>query len=935
MKALLKTVVLIKRSIYLSLCVLAFMVEAETAEDYEKALISFNQEKFRESYIHLKNALQQTPEHLPSKLLIGRLFLIDGYPDAAITEFEEIVQAGGDPNLVLLPLANAYFMNSQFNKVIDLNIPRNANQANQLDIYLLKANAHIQQNNIPAAENLFTQTKEKFGDDIRVLNGLAQIALLNKDYNKSNDLITQALLVDPANAQSHMLNGLLYQDQKLYGKALIAFETAYQYAPKDPAIMRALANSYAQSGNIAKASDIVELIETQSPDSLQTKLLKARLLAMAERNKEADVILAELSQTLSLADKANTQYVAKISVVAGIIAHLNKNFDVSVRELSRYLDNQEPSAEIVALLAEGYIRTNEINAAMQLLERHEQLILDNIQIASLACDLYLSKNKVFKCDSLVQLLKQHHGSNAPDVLLLEAKILNRRKNSQKALDILQTKLADNKSADTILFRASLLASLGRYKEALADAQTLLNDNDNRLDYQLLNIDLYIRLEDFEKANQLLTKVLLTDPDNLAGLIHQSRIRFALGDLQGAQTSISKVLDLDKANFSALLLSGQILIKQNQLSDAIDQLIAAKTINPTSISPRELLISIYKQQDTLTLAISELNQLLKLRPSEAEYIYEKAKIHLALKQSEKANKELNTLFFQWAEEPEKLVQLSRLQIANLDFNDAEKSLKIAQQLAPNYLIAQLEYANFLLSRGAFQQAEKHIKRMNKNYPNNINVQFVMGHLFRQTGDLDKAYEHYYKTYQLSANFTAAIIELYKLAEQNLYRQQIIDIFSQLVISDPEKHFNRHLYADLLYLDGKLPEAGKHYQMLTLIDELPNKANIYNNLANIASSTNINQAISYSQQAMDLNPNSSAILDTYGWLQTKNNEPQKGLNILRQAFTLNSDSPTIRYHLAFTLNQLGRTEEAKSELTLALNSEQKFQDRELAEALLLTL
>jgi len=911
------------------------MAQSDTAQDYEKALISFNQEKFRESYIHLKNALQKTPEHLPSKLLIGRILLIDGYPDAAITEFEEIVQAGADLNLVVLPLANAYLMSGQFEKVINLDIPSNANQATQLDIYLLKANAYIQQYNFPLAENQFRRASEKFSDDIRVMNGLAQMALLNKDFINARQLVDKALNIKPSNAQSNLLSGLIYQANKQHNKALHEFETAYQNAPKDPAIKRALANSYAQAGNIAKASKLVSEIEIQNPGSLQIKLLKARLLAMSEKNTEADVVLTELSQTLSLADKADKQYISKISLVAGIIAHLNRNYDVSVRELSRYLDNEEPSAEIVAMLAEGFIRTNDSKSATQLLERHEKLILDNIQISSLACDLYLSRNKVFKCDSLVQQLKERHGENAANVLLLEAKILNRRKHPQDALSILQTKLADNKNTDTILFRASLLASLGRYEESLIDAQSLLAITPHRLDYQLLNVDLFIRLEDFEQANLLLVKILQQDPDNLAALIHQSRIRFASRDLQGADASIQKVLEMDTANFSALLLSGQILIKQERLSDATDQLIAAKTINATSTSPRELLVSIYKQQDSLDLAISELNQLLKLRPSESEYIYEKAKIYLTLKEPEKAKSELDLLFFQWAEQPEKLVQLSRLQLASNDPQGAEASLKVAQQLAPNYLIVQLEYANLLLTNKAFLQAETYIMNMQKSFPNNANVALVKGHYFKETGELESAYKHYYKAYSLSPNFTAALIELYKMANQNIHRTDIIKIFSKQIESQPEAHFIRHLYADLLFLEGEISEATKHYENLIKIDNLSNKAQIYNNLANILSTSDMTKAMSYAQEAVNLDPSSSSILDTQGWLYTKNNNPQQGLNILRQAFTLNSDNPTIRYHLAYTLNKLDRIQEAKSELNLALQSDQKFQEREQAQSLLLKL
>jgi putative PEP-CTERM system TPR-repeat lipoprotein len=910
---------------------MSFIANSGTAEDYEKALISFNQEEFRESYIYLKNALQKTPGHLPSKLLIGRIFLIDGYPEAAITEFEEVVQAGADINLVVLPLANAYLIKGQFEKIIELDIPQNANRATQLDIYLLKANAFIQQDKYILAENQFKRAKEIFGNDIRVINGLAQMALLNKNFTEARRIVIQALAINPPSAISKLISGLIYQSEKEYGNALIEFEAAYQNAPDDPAIIRALANSYAQSGNIVKASELVNEIEAKNLDGFQTKLLKARLLAMSEKSTEADVILSELSQTLSFINKSDKQYVSKVSLVAGITAHLNQNYGVSTRELSRYLNNQEPTAELVAMLAEGYIRTNNIKEASELLERHENLIIDNIQIASLSCDLYLSSNKVFKCDSLVQQLKQRHGE-AEYILLLEAKLLNRRKRPSEALDILQTKLANNKSINTLLFRTSLLASLGRFNESLIDAKALLSTSPDKLTYLNLNIDLFIRLEEFEQANVLLEKVFQQDPNSLAGLINQSRIRFAFTDLQGADASIQKVLALDKSNFSALLLSGQILVKQNRLDDAINQLIGAKTVDANSTSPLELLVSIYKQQNRLDLAISVLDQLLKLRRLEPRYIYEKAKIFLALKESEKAKRELDILFFQWAEQPENLVQLSRLQMKNNDIEGAETSLKIAQQQAPNYLIIQLEYAELLLAKKVFSEADTYIKKLQNSFPDNANVSLVKGHYFKETGDLEYAYKYYYKAYSLSNNFTAALIELYKLASQGVHRIDIMNIFDNLIETQPEANFSRHLYADLLFKEGEITEARKHYEKLILVDGLPNKANIYNNLANIVSDSDIAKAMFYSKEAVNLNPNSSSILDTQGWLFTKNNNLEQGLNILRQAFTLNSDNPTIRFHIAFTLNKLGRAHEARSELELALLSDQEFQERVQAQTLL---
>jgi predicted Zn-dependent protease len=149
----------------------------------------------------------------------------------------------------------------------------------------------------------------------------------------------------------------------------------------------------------------------------------------------------------------------------------------------------------------------------------------------------------------------------------------------------------------------------------------------------------------------------------------------------------------------------------------------------------------------------------------------------------------------------LVQLSRLQLANNDFKGAESSLIKAQKLAPNYLMIQLEYANFLFAKKAFSQADPFIKKMQKSFPNNANVHLVKGHYFKETGELENAYQNYNKAYSLSPDFTAALIELYKLANQNVHRADILTIFSKQIESKPDDNFTRHLYADLLFLEGK--------------------------------------------------------------------------------------------------------------------------------------
>ncbi len=118
----------------------------------------------------------------------------------------------------------------------------------------------------------------------------------------------------------------------------------------------------------------------------------------------------------------------------------------------------------------------------------------------------------------------------------------------------------------------------------------------------------------------------------------------------------------------------------------------------------------------------------------------------------------------------------------------------------------------------------------------------------------------------------------------------------------------------------------YQQLLTVDDIPKRSNILNNMAIILSDNTPDKALEYARQAITLDPNQASINDTFGWLLVKNNDFSKGLDYLRTAYTLNSQSPTIQYHLAYTLSKLDRVAEAKRILDEHKTYNQNFEDKQ---------
>ena len=124
-------------------CAILLLSNSSIAQDkYEAALSAFNQQQVGEAYILLKNTLRDNPDHLPSKLLMGRILLIDGFILDAIDEFEESLQLGADKNLALPYLSTAYLMQGEYDLVVNLADSQSISTETKIALKLNAASAY-------------------------------------------------------------------------------------------------------------------------------------------------------------------------------------------------------------------------------------------------------------------------------------------------------------------------------------------------------------------------------------------------------------------------------------------------------------------------------------------------------------------------------------------------------------------------------------------------------------------------------------------------------------------------------------------------------------------------------------------------------------------------------------------------------------------------
>ncbi|MBD3587354.1 PEP-CTERM system TPR-repeat protein PrsT [Salinimonas sp. HHU 13199] len=897
---------------------------------YDKALTAFNTGEVQSAYLTLKHVLKAAPDHLPAKLLMGRILLLDGYTKEAIEEFEEVLLAGGDKNLVLPALSRAYLREGLYEKIFVMLKRHKLSGDAEISVTLAAGTAYIRLNQLDKARSLYTQALRTYPHVVPLLNAQANLLLDQNELAAAHKLVRRSLSISDSEPLTLITQAKLYAAQ---GKdALSLFAKAYEQAPENPAAMRAYAGALAENGQFDEASTIIDEIEKQTPGDIQNQLIKARILALTQHHSEADKILKSLTDKLSLLTEKQLNERIELSLIAGIVAYLNKNYSLASTELYRYVGKRDASPEQLSMLADAMIKNSNYKDASNLLDKYEETVISHLPLARLYCELNLAMDKPFKCNQILPALAARY-KGQENFAILKVKLLLHDKELDQARKMLATELAGSDNEEVVRLNIALFSEQEEYAKALGLAKSLLQKHPESLAHQALVSDLLIRNNSMDEADKAVDKLLRADPDNVAGLIAKARISLFKEDWSSSTEAIEQAVKIDKTNVPARILAAQIYIAHDNIESATDHLLAAKTLESRNPTPRQLLASLYSRQGKLNAALSEINALLSIDRLSPDFHLQKASVLNEMGKVNEAQSQLNMVYALWAQQPEKLLQLAEQQEQAGDAPGAEKSLQQAMKLAPKAPRPHLEYISFLIRQNHLEQAQPAITEFANQFGKTANLAMLRGDLAVADNQLQQGFSHYMTALDRAPSFRMALIKAFELARTGTGRGELIEYLT--AFEESGDTFQRHLLADLYYIDTDFTRAEKVYNQLLSDDEFENRPFVLNNLANIYAVNDLPKALKLIDTALEKAPRSAALMDTKGWLLSLGEDYQEGLSLLRQAYTLDASDPSVQYHIAYTLNKLGRPEEARAILTKHQTLDKSFREQPDAQALMQSL
>lgn len=893
--------------------------------DYEEAYKTFEDGKIDEAYIFLKRSLNEQPDHLPSKILMAEVLGLSGLYDDSLLEFEESLQAGADPNLIIEPYIKVLLTLKQTDKVT--RIKETLLTPNKLAFLLsAKALAYTQLGDIPQAELHHNRALSTSPNNIIILNTAAQYFLDANKLDRAKELLDIALSNETKAAETYQLYGKYYAKTGQTEKQINTLKKGLAVSENHPIILRDLVSAYTSTGNFASAKEAIELTLEQSPTDPMAKLLLSWVAAELNENELSKTTLDDLVNSLSQIDSDDLSQRDGMLLVSAMANFAATNIELAKGQFEQYLSRNPNHFSAAKLLVEVYRQDRNYLAAANLLEKFNSALTTDVTLVATLCDLYIQAKLNHKCDGLLINTRKQF-SNDLVYIQTQAKLFEARGKLDLALQSLE-KLPNNDLGATIQ-RAVISIRNNEFDKAKTFIDQLMETDASNLDFLNLRASLLKQQGNDTAAIEIYESILAQDRLHYSANFNLAAIYYAQNTLQSARRITTSLLESRPNDLSLLILHARILTRLGESESALETLLLADAAHRESKALNEAFVDLFMTTQDYAQAKLYVSKLLKNDLTDPSLMRLKARVDDALGDTDEAIKGLRALYGVIANDFDQVYQLSLLQRRYGDNEGALRSLKKAEELSPNNFFVKRDLGRMGFIQNDISLAQASLDWLNKQSPTNPDVILLNADMLMLNQNKSGAALRYHNAVRQANGLGPALIGSYQLAIEGVESQAFIELFEGLAKAPKINTFATHLLADFYYTNKAFDTAKNHYISISNAQSYSALPMVLNNLANIyIMEEKYDAASNFAVQAHQITQTNPYVLSTLGWINTLQGKYEDGLDFLRRAYSMNAQEPNLRYYIAYTLHKLGRTSESKRELSILLSDFNEFEKRKVA-------
>ncbi|MCW8884532.1 MAG: PEP-CTERM system TPR-repeat protein PrsT [Motiliproteus sp.] len=899
-------------------------------EYYENALKSYQNQKTADAIIYLKNALGINEGHLPSRVLMAKALIANGDGLGAELHIDFAKAQGVDLNQIITLYGEAYLLQHKYKQLLETLQPGTRNRHIEGQIHFLRGQAFLKLQRHSDADISYIQSLNLVPNNEQAWLGRAQIAIHNRNLKLAERHLDKALDRFAPSTNSLNMKATLLRINGDPTQAIEVINRAIRQDPKHPQARLTRALLLMEQNKLIEAEPDLDAILEEVPDEPKAQFLKIALESSLGRKVDSQSRVRDMTTLLNAIpeqDKINTPFYYYLT---GITSFKLGNYRDATRALSSFIKARPNSAHAMEVLATIYIQTGEFFQAKNILRKANTAYPNKPNILNL---LGLLNQRLNNYDEAYYFFNEVVRL-APDSPVGVANLAKTKLQEQKydeGIDLIKkAEKIGLPELETNLMLLDAYTESSKYDLALEISSNLTSRFPTNPHYWRWHGVIQGLQQTLEEARTSFHKALKIDPNYTPAIIHLSRMEEVNDNTEAAIELIQQSLKKQKGDLLLLQELGNIYANKNDFETSLTWYQKAYTQHPNDN------LSLNKLVDTLIAlkkhkkAIEILKDFVNRNGNDPAAHRLIGNLYEELHENEEAITAYRLATKYAKNKGEELLNLAQMQEKVGRITDAKSSYNRAIVWDPEYLPAYLGLVRIAINTEDQTYAQNLISQIEELTPSSGLSGTLYGDMYFNLSQYELAEHHYKKSLEIrpTDENTFKLYKLYKRQNRHAESQQLIEAWLK---KSPDNLLAQIFLADSIKNQGQLRIASKHYD--SLIEKYGNMPVLLNNSANIAFELgDANKALQYAEKANEIAPNNVVLMDTLAWIYSRQNKHDEALALFRQALLQEFDQPTVKYHLAVTLDKLDRRTEAKRLLVEAMDSDKHFPEKETVESLL---
>ncbi len=738
-----------------------------------------------------------------------------------------------------------------------------------------------------------------------------------------------AMQIDPRNSEAMFIAGLITEKGgEDYRRAFQHFIRAVELDSSNIAAHARVGRYYLLGGDIAKAEETLAEIARLAPESLETRNLKAAVLAA---KKDVPGAIAEATAILNK-DPAQAE---TANFLAGLYVATQSN-EQAVAVLEKAIAAAPRNTALRIVRAAIANRMNDRDAAEKQLREVIALEPGRTEHRNNLAAFHARGKELDKGEAV---LRESITADRKDVKrrLALIEFLSTFRSSELAEKEARVQVSEDTRAYELQFQlARLLRANGKADEATRVYRGVierdrLQANGIRARVELAGMQLAAGQRD--ESQKLVEEVLKENPRDNQALLMRAQFAVDRGDPASAITDLRAVLrdQPDSPAIVGALARVHMINKEPEL--ARDTIGRAVEMFPNRPQLRFVFAEYLGSTGDFPAALRQVEEVIKANANSLEALDLKARIQIAQKNEAGAEETFRQMKQIAPRQPQVLVRLGQFYVARRQFDRAIVEFEEAGKLAPAAAEPPLLVVNTLIAQGNQTAAAARLDAALAARPDSVPLLVAQGELQVQRKLLKEAEATFRKVVSIDRRTPAAYLSLARLSAGQNQRAAAIKWLQDGMAALPDNIGMQLALAEFHMAFAEWEPAIKAYE--DVMRRSPDNPIAANNLAALLvdhrnDPDSLKRALTFANR-FETSDN-AAFLDTLGWVHFKNGQVDQAIRVLRRAVERDPNAGLHKYHLGLALMKKGEEREAREVLQRAVESKVPFPGIEEAKKLL---